>query len=288
MDSFYPVYGICTKALSVGLLTHKGLRCVCFTCVRMSLCAQKPQGRICLVRGKNKRTCQGLPWCNTVLAFRAPKASPRPAGWIDPWTLSATSWTSLSFSLSFFCVLFLPLSLCLSSNVPPIPSALTPIAFTKRHQRAGSSQMACPLLHIASGQVLFLSLTVWLSFTKPRRTPIAQGQAYTLTLAHTHTLAPSWRVPLWDLRRLLQLLSEPCCHYEETQCLLITDPLLPPKPHTPSLPLRRNTHTHSQKKHMGRYSELLSKAGKGVLNFKWMIYSSSLYILKGCSFFLLG
>lgn len=33
-------------------------------CVCLCVCT-KPPGRICLVRGKIKRTHQGLPWCNT-------------------------------------------------------------------------------------------------------------------------------------------------------------------------------------------------------------------------------
>lgn len=59
-----------------------------------------------------------------------------------------------------------PPSLFLCSH-PPTPhpplftcSAMAPAALTHRHQRAGSSQMACPLPHIAVGQALFLSLTL--------------------------------------------------------------------------------------------------------------------------------
>lgn len=76
----------------------------------MCLCVcAKPQGETRLVRGKIKRTHQGLPWCNRGLFFWALKASPWPAGWIEPWTHSATSCTSLSPFLSLSC-LFPPLS----------------------------------------------------------------------------------------------------------------------------------------------------------------------------------
>lgn len=86
----------------------------------MCLCVcAKPQGETRLVRGKIKRTHQGLPWCNRGLFFCAPKASPWPAGWIDPWTHSATSCTSLSPFLSLSLVFS---HLSLSLNVPPFSS----------------------------------------------------------------------------------------------------------------------------------------------------------------------
>lgn len=149
----------------------------------------------------------------------------------------------LNWPLNPFCN-FLDLPLSSSVAFSHLKRA-APQPFTHRHQRAGSSQMACPLLHIAVGQVLFLSLTVWLSFTKPRRSPVAQGRTHT----HTHTLVPSWRVPLWDPGHLLQLLSEPWCHYEETQCLFITTTPIDKNTHNPYH--CTHTHTHVYDSHAG-------------------------------------
>lgn len=80
----------------------------------------KPQGRIRLVRGKIKRTRQGLPWCNTGLSFWSLEPSPGPPGWNDPLNLFC-NFLDLPFS---FSVVFshLSLSLSLFKRSSPQPS----------------------------------------------------------------------------------------------------------------------------------------------------------------------
>lgn len=102
------------------------------------------------------------------------------------------------------------------------------------------------------------------------------------TDTHTHklTLAPSWRVPLRDPGHLLQLLSEPWCHYEETQCLFI----IPPPPidtHIHNLTTTQ-THIHTQATWSGALEAAHGKVEvkstvkqvKVQERFKWMIYAS--------------
>ena len=177
-----------------------------FVCVCVCI---KPQARIRLVRGKIRRTHEGLPWCNIGSCSEAWKHHAVLQAKLTPEPLSATSWTSLSLSPTRF------------------------LPRTHRFSHTGSSQMACPLLHIAVGQVLFLSLTVWLSLTKPRRIPIAWGRTHTCTKHKSSALRPQASSPA-SVRAMLSLWGD-------------TMPLHPPQryKHTHSLQLHTHTHTRT-------------------------------------------
>lgn len=168
----------------------------------------------------------------------------------------------------FLCSFLLPLSPL--SNVPP-----TSHRTHRFHTQTPTSRQQPNGLPSASYCCWSGFVFVFDALTLVHKAQEDSCSLETDTHTHSHTLVPSWRVPLWDLGHLLQLLSEPWCHCEDTQYLFI----ISPHRHKHTLLNTAQTNTHSvwtsEATHagIGHY-----KAGEGIIIITF--WCSSVYFTR--------